>query len=202
MDLKRRSFDVKEEAQTQALEKFRAITEEAAKEVEIDSARIPLPKEREKLWAVLNPILLKLQGRETATYFLPIIRGDFENFSEEVYQSVRWYVEKLKREEGISLMEEYENEQGIIQAREIPPVRKKLVEDWISEKKNSPDVSANTLKVLKRAKEIWGNPAIKALIHHFLLGETEKEAAESAGITDRTVRNYILKLKKEFAGKK
>ena len=65
------------------------------------------------------------------------------------------------------------------------------------------DVSAQILAVLKEAQKHkrWGPNAIKA-IEYFLEGKTEKEAAKLAGITDKTFRNNIIRLKKIFSSKK
>jgi DNA-binding CsgD family transcriptional regulator len=56
-------------------------------------------------------------------------------------------------------------------------------------------------KVLQEAKKRWGAKAVAA-IKYFLEGKTEQEAAELAGITDRTFRNYQTRLRKILSSKK
>jgi len=65
------------------------------------------------------------------------------------------------------------------------------------------DVSAQMFAVLKEAKRHnrWGPRAITAF-KYYIEGKTEEEAAKLAGITDKTFRNNIIRLKKIFSSKK
>lgn len=64
-----------------------------------------------------------------------------------------------------------------------------------------PDISEHMFEVLRVAKEKWGKKAVKALRYQ-LEGKTQKEAAALAGLTPKTLRNYRIKLEKEFSRKK
>ena len=63
---------------------------------------------------------------------------------------------------------------------------------------NSADVSSKMFAVLRLAKKKWGSKAVRALTY-YTQGKTEREAAALAGVTPRTLRNYVSKLKKEIS---
>ena len=71
------------------------------------------------------------------------------------------------------------------------------------EEEDKPDISELMFEVLRVAKQNkrWGDKAVKAFIY-YLEGKTEIEAAELTGITDKTFRNYIGRLKIIFASRK
>lgn len=78
--------------------------------------------------------------------------------------------------------------------------REKKREDWAEPGQRTYQdsvVSDKVFMVLKEAKKHWGDKAFKAFYYLFK-GETEEKAAAMAGITPRTLRNYISTLRKDF----
>src|SRR5262249_54756633 len=65
----------------------------------------------------------------------------------------------------------------------------------------NPDISPQMFAVLSGAKKRLGDKAVNAFTY-YLQGKSEKEAAQLAGITERTFRNYKTSLKQFFASKK
>ena len=118
---------------------------------------------------------------------VPILEGEKENIPETARRHRRTQWETLRDQADILADAAAESE-----------TRRQLHE---KETTLAPDVSADLFAVLRIAKKRWGAKAVIALRAH-AKGQTEEEAAQSAGITARTLRNYLLKLKKEFSQKK
>jgi hypothetical protein len=184
--------DIKQDALTIAVEKWREPDARVSVRKSTPLPAFPaigligmLPNE-EKFWegamarAWKNGKLAVLQNH------VPKFRGDKENAPEKAREGRRNKWRTIKRQSEIL----------------SDPAAQEEARRQIHERTDSkPDVSNNMLKVLRLAKKRWGPKAVIAL-KYCSQGKTEEEAAKLAGVTSRSVRNYKLKLEKEFSRKK
>ena len=186
--------DIKAEALTKALELWKTPGTELPGE---DSSTLPafplepyasmFPAERE-FWEGPMARMWRIGKASIMSDVVPIFAGERESIPAKVRDHVREEWRKLRRRRDI-----YESHQEQIKTEIHPEMAEKL--------NLRPDISARMLEVLRSAKKRWGAKAVKALQYSFE-GKTEEEAAKLAGITARTLRNYKLKLNKDFSRKK
>jgi len=117
---------------------------------------------------------------------VPILAGEKESIPEKARQDRRNEWERIARQKAI------------LDDPAVQMETRRLIHERTD---SAPDVSSRMLDVLRIAKKRWGAKAVKALRHNSE-GRTEEEAAKLAGITSRTLRNYKLKLTKDFSKKK
>ncbi|TAK06100.1 hypothetical protein EPO44_05805 [bacterium] len=185
--------DIKQEALTKALELWR---EPGNVPVE-ESSPLPafplenflpmLPSERE-FWD--GPMARAWEDGKKAWLraVIPVLQGEKETIPQKVREQRREEWRKIARREKL-----YKDHQEQIKGEVHPELEEKT--------NAAPDISSQMLTVLRIAKKRWGSKAVKAL-RYYAEGKTEEEAAALAGITSRSLRNYISKLNKELSSKK
>lgn len=143
---------------------------------------------------------------------VPLVRGDVETTGASVDNFLREQGRKFQRQKNLlEGKERFPKKQGAESwradwdfSRTAADGRRQEIEEKFHSRDRAnrrPDVTAMMVEILRKAKKKWGSKAVKALkaLHD---GKTEEEAAALAGLTSRTVRNYKIKLSKEFSQKK
>ena len=172
---------------------------------QIGEARTDLPKEPYPLtpfaealpveptiwqaWQKVNTAMERKNFAMMQEVFLPALAG--EKLSEQARQNLRNVYEKRDADKRTGI--------------DVPLEQADKTElSALSDEFSDPAISKLMIEsVLKQATKHkrWGAKAVKAF-KYFLEGKSEKEAAQLAGITEKTYRNYTLHLKQIFASKK
>ena len=160
---------------------------------------LPVEKKVSEQWEILNRSMFTTDFSLMQESFLPALEG--KKISARVRQSLRdhWQSRDAQKRTGeeVPLAE---LDRTILRPSRSGIWRKKS--ERLEEEKK-PDVSGPMFEVLKEAQrhKRWGPKAIEAF-KYFLKGKTEQEAAKLAGITDKTFRNNIIRLRKSFSSEK
>jgi len=206
-DLKQKAYDIKEEAEMRVYGRYKEITGDAARLMETSGVPRKLPKNRIELWALLNPILLELQLRDFFKHYLPVLQGEYEKFSATVYESVRWWVEKLEREEGESLTSQYEDaESGDTNEGESREIQKKMAREYFEQENSATemleaDVSHRISMVLDWSEKHLNEKGSRYVVARVVYGKTVTDASGDAGVTRQMGHRYELQLKRYFSPK-
>jgi hypothetical protein len=164
--------DLRQEAILGAWNYWQKVKATTADEVQFLRSPIRLPTKRSELWEALRPVCLQAEAKLLGLALLPILRGEWDRLPDKAYQALRniWGKQKTAKRDGIEWGKRHSHPKA--------------------------DVEAIILKkqVIRAAGKHLGPMAAKALEHRFNV-DTDKEAAKLAGITDRTYRNYVKKLR-------
>ena len=185
------SDDLRALAITKAVEKYRRQCDDLAGK---PTQRIPrLPVRAGAEWDNLHRDRFEKKVKPALKNLLPVLYGTSETIKGDIHQVLRNYWEQWAAQ--MRTGEEVDLQEGQKILRREGRIFEELDERV--------DVSFRMFKVLQEAKKRkrWGPKAIKAL-KYLLEDKTEKEAAQLAGITDKTLRNDIIRLKKIFSNKK
>jgi hypothetical protein len=183
--------DLQQEAKLGAWAYWTSIKAEIAQEIPVPQAPVSLPTERNALWGTVNPILAKAEAKVWADSLLPILRGHWDKLPEKAHQSLKnlWEKQKAQKRDGIEWPYQEERfTEGAYTGTETmffeTEEAKKIVREWIAQENQK-----ERLEQIKRAAKQLGDKAAEVFEHRIKV-ETDKEAAELAGITERTYRNY------------
>jgi hypothetical protein len=125
---------------------------------------------------------------------LPVLYGTSESIKGDVHEALRNHWEQWEAQMRTGEEVDLQEGQKILR-------REGRIQASSEDLDERVDVSYRMFRVLQEAKKRWGAKAVAA-IKYFLEGKTEQEAAELAGITDRTFRNYQTRLRKILSSKK
>jgi hypothetical protein len=191
--------DLQQEAKVGAWAYWESVKSTIAKEIELPQSLIRLPAKRDALWRTLNPILVQAEGKAWADPLLPVLRGDWEKLPDKAHQTLKdfWEKQKAQKRDGIewSYQEEATAEDAY-SGEETEKRRKeaeKITQEWLRNAQNNLEERVD--KIIQTARKHLGAKAAKAFEHRPQV-DTDKEAAKFAGITEKTYRNYVKKLKK------
>jgi hypothetical protein len=194
--------ELQQEAKRGAWEYWHKVKAATAKEIELPQSPVLLPSERDALWSTLNPILLKMEAKAWAEPLLPIVRGDWEKLPDKAHQALKdlWEKQKAQKRYGIewSYQEESTKEDPYSCEEIARPSKEteKIVAEWQRAAQN--DQSRGRVdEIIQIARKHLGAKAANAFEHRINV-DTDKEAAKLAGITERTYRNYVKKLREIF----
>lgn len=125
---------------------------------------------------------------------LPILLEERKHGLPQIsYEKVRYIAKKIwaKEKRLTVLLEEVENEDGYKKVKENTKVTKKFIEMYREEEELA-DTKDRISRVLERVINTKGRQAFEL----YRQGYTRKKASKMAGITDKTFRNNIARLKK------
>jgi hypothetical protein len=152
-------------------------------------------------WNVVSQKILKEQIEESLWLFLPVLNGDMEKAPMAVYNAFRtrkrrWHKEPAEHSENIfsPLDEESEDDEGKLRDKlEFDEIIRRNRTGWTSEQKviieNMIDKALHGARKASKIKEALG---------YIFEGDTEEKACEKAGLTDRTIRDYLNKLRELY----
>src|SRR5919108_49265 len=129
---------------------------------------------------------------------LPILLEQKKHgLSQMIYDKMRYRIKKWQEEESHleQLMEHREYDESEGEYSETGRVAKQIARESLINESQSDDVTAKIGRILRQAERYLSPEGFKAL-QLYSEGYTQEEAAKLAGITDRTFRNYLAKLKK------
>jgi hypothetical protein len=199
--------DLKSEAVTKALEFFKTRGETVRVK---ERPGMPMPAMPQE-WGLpaRDPDLWGLWHRDIVSWFIDALCKDYlslffgrvDRTKEAARQALRNHWEKWEAQKRSGKEVSLEQADKTSPKRSSSGVWRKQGERV--EEKDKPDISERMFEVLRVAKQNkrWGDKAVKAF-KYYLEGKTEKEAAKLAGITEKTFRNYTVRLRKIFASKK
>ena len=200
------SSDIMSVAKIGAWEYWHAVQSAISEELEPISVPTHLPKDRTKLWKVLSPSLLQMEGAAWARAFLPVLRGSLDKWPDKVNQALRnhyekWTAQKRQHNGEYSYTEVGTGREPTESGYYGVPFKTKetemIAEGWRGKQRLESRIASIVLEAEKR----WGPKAARAFAVRSDVN-TDKEAAKLAGIGERTYRNYVSALKEIFAGGK
>jgi len=169
----------------------------------ISPPQIRLHQPEREFW---DKVVLRAWSNNLKRYIekvLPILDHSTEKIPEQTRQALRTAFKKWEAEKRTGKDVPLRAADRVFWSRSSSRTWQKAGERIQLGAEDKADVSAEIFAILKEAQKHkrWGPNAIKAF-KYFLDGKTEKEAAQLAGITERTLRSDITRLKKIFLRRK
>jgi hypothetical protein len=199
--------DIQQDAWVKTLQVYRkqgstALRQHAGRIRPISPPQIQLHQPEREFW---DKIVLLAWFNNLKRYIekvLPILNQSTERIPEQTRQALRSKFEKWKAKKRTGKDVPLRVADRVLLSRSDSRTWRKGAER-IDGAEDKADLSAQMFAVLKEAQKHkrWGPKAIKAL-KYVSDGKTEKEAAQLAGITSKTLRNDIARLRKIFSSKK